>query len=66
MERRDSTIQLSTDLVDQNGLARFTLDEDDWAMPMKEDSEIAPWIEQDVPVGFHKILHCIVQLNSIL
>ncbi|KAF8181292.1 adenylate cyclase [Pholiota molesta] len=49
MEHRDSTIRLSADLVDQNGLARFALDEDDWAMPMMEDAIIAPWIDQDVP-----------------
>lgn len=51
MERRDSTIRLSADLVDQNGLARFAVDEDDWAMPMREDATIAPWIDQDVPVS---------------
>ncbi|KAF9471917.1 hypothetical protein BDN70DRAFT_938582 [Pholiota conissans] len=49
MERRDSTIELSNDMVDQNGMARFSFDEDGWAMPMQEDSEIAPWVEQDVP-----------------
>lgn len=49
MERRVSTaIQLSEELVDQNGQARFA--DIDWGMPAKEDASIAPWIEQDPPV----------------
>ncbi|KDR67476.1 hypothetical protein GALMADRAFT_258050 [Galerina marginata CBS 339.88] len=43
MDRRDSTIRLSSDAVDQNGVARFA-DASHATLP-NDDSEIAPWLD---------------------
>ncbi|KAF8149409.1 hypothetical protein B0H34DRAFT_802408 [Crassisporium funariophilum] len=41
MDRRQSTIRLSEDVVDKNGLARFTEEN----APANDDATIAPWID---------------------
>ncbi|KAH9484853.1 Adenylate cyclase [Psilocybe cubensis] len=44
MDRRQSTIRLSDDAVDQNGVARFA--DYSFQRPMNDDSIIAPWIDE--------------------
>ena len=45
--RRDSTIHLSEDVVDANGLALF-IPESGSSLPANDDSTIAPWLDEPV------------------